>query len=144
LQDRLRRTQGEVKRHEHAPAATVARLDSFGEFGFLETDRGRAIYFHRSVLGSTYSSLAVGSRVTFAEEAGEKGAQATTEGGAATTSSEPVRRPRRSPKTGSHFLARINAPCLRMTGTAASASPANSQGRIALSDTKWSLTSIVP
>lgn len=79
LQDRLRRTQGQVKRHEHSPAATVARLDPSGEFGFLETDDGRAVYFHRnSVLDSAYSRLAVGSRVTFAEEAGEKGAQATT------------------------------------------------------------------
>jgi hypothetical protein len=114
----------------------------FDEFGFLETNRGRAIYFHRNrVLDSTYSSLAVRSRVTFAEEAGEEGARPTRpKGGAANASSEPDRRPRRSPKTGSHFLARINAPCLRITSTAASANPANSQGRIALSDTKWSLT----
>ncbi len=79
LQDRLRRTQGQVKRHEHAAAATVARLDPSGEFGFLETDDGQEIYFHRnSVLNGAYSRLAVGSHVTFVEEAGEKGAQATT------------------------------------------------------------------
>jgi cold shock CspA family protein len=61
-----------VKRHEHAPAAVV-QLDLSREFGFLETDDGRAIYFYRnSVLDSAYSRLAVGSRVTFAEEVGEK------------------------------------------------------------------------
>jgi cold shock CspA family protein len=79
LQDKLRRMQGQVKDHEHAPAATVARLDPSGEFGFLETDDGREVYFHRnSVLGGASSRLSVGSRVTFAEETGEKGVQATT------------------------------------------------------------------
>jgi cold shock CspA family protein len=79
LHDNLRCTQGQVKRHEHAATARVVRLDPSGEFGFLETDDGREIYFHRnSVLDGAYSRLAAGSRVTFAEEAGEKGAQATT------------------------------------------------------------------
>jgi cold shock CspA family protein len=37
------------------------------------------VYFHRnSVVGDGYSRLRVGSRVTFAEEMGEKGAQAST------------------------------------------------------------------
>jgi cold shock CspA family protein len=49
------------------------RLDPSGEFGFLETDDGRAIYFHRnSVIDSAYARLAVGSRMTFAEKAGER------------------------------------------------------------------------
>ncbi len=60
-------------------SATVARLDPSGEFGFLETADGREIYFHRnSVLNGGFARLAVGSRVTFAEELGEKGAQAST------------------------------------------------------------------
>src|SRR6516165_12833808 len=76
LQNSLRRARGQVKRHEHAASGTVVRLDPSGEFGFLETDDGREIYFHRnSVLDGAYSRLAAGSRVTFAEEAGEKGAQ---------------------------------------------------------------------
>jgi cold shock CspA family protein len=79
LQDKLRRTQGQAKHHERAPAATVARLDPSGEFGFLETDDGQEIYFNRnSVLDDAFSHLEVGSRVTFADEAGDKGAQATT------------------------------------------------------------------
>jgi len=79
LQDRVRRVQGQVKQHEHSLTATVARLDPSGEFGFLETADGQEIYFHRnSVLGEGFSRLQVGSRVSFAEEPGEKGAQATT------------------------------------------------------------------
>jgi cold shock CspA family protein len=40
---------------------------------------GGEIYFHRnSVLNGGFSHLAVGSRVIFAEEMGEKGPQAST------------------------------------------------------------------
>ena len=79
LQDQARRIQGQVKHHDEMPTATVARLDPSGEFGFLETADGREIYFHRnSVLNGGFARLAVGSRVTFAEELGEKGAQAST------------------------------------------------------------------
>ena len=38
LQDTHRRTQGQVKCHDRAPAVTIARLDPSGDFGFLETD----------------------------------------------------------------------------------------------------------
>jgi cold shock CspA family protein len=79
LQDEARRIQGQVKHHDEMPTATVARLDPSGEFGFLETADGREIYFHRnSVLNGGFARLAVGSHVTFAEELGEKGAQAST------------------------------------------------------------------
>ncbi|MGA8652694.1 MAG: cold-shock protein [Xanthobacteraceae bacterium] len=68
-----------MKHHDGPPVATVTRLDPSGEFGFLETTDGQEIYFHRnSVLDDGYSRLTVGSRVTFAEELGEKGAQAST------------------------------------------------------------------
>jgi cold shock CspA family protein len=57
----------------------VVGLDPLGEFGFIETDDGREIYFHRnSVLGGEFPQLAVSSRVTYAEEMGEKGPQAST------------------------------------------------------------------
>ena len=79
LQDQARRANGQVKRHERPLIGTVVRLDSSGEFGFLETSDGQEIYFHRnSVLNNGFSRLTVGARVTFAEEAGEKGTQATT------------------------------------------------------------------
>jgi cold shock CspA family protein len=77
LQDVVRRMQGQVKHHEAEPTARVARIDPSGDFGFLETGDGREIYFHRnSVLGST--KLEEGAHVTFVEESGEKGPQAST------------------------------------------------------------------
>jgi len=79
LQDQVRRMQGSVKQHKSEPIGTVVRIDPSGEFGFLETSDGQEIYFHRnSVVDGGWSRLAVGSRVTFSEELGEKGAQATT------------------------------------------------------------------
>ncbi len=79
LQDQVRHLRGDVKHHEGAPVGTVVRLDPSGEFGFLESGDGREIYFHRnSVLDGAFAHLAVGSRVTFAEEEGEKGTQAST------------------------------------------------------------------
>lgn len=79
LQDQVRRAQGQVKQHEGQEIGTVVRIDPSGEFGFLETRDGQEIYFHRnSVLDDGFARLRVGSRVTFAEEMGEKGAQAST------------------------------------------------------------------
>jgi cold shock CspA family protein len=79
LQDEARRAQGQVKHREGPPIGTVVRLDPAGEFGFLESGDGQEVYFHRnSVLDDGFSRLTVGSRVTYAEEMGDKGAQATT------------------------------------------------------------------
>jgi cold shock CspA family protein/ribosome-associated translation inhibitor RaiA len=79
LQGQVRRLQGLVKQHEGAPVGTVTRIDSSGEFGFLESSDGREIYFHRnSVLDGAFPKLVAGTRVTFAEEAGNKGPQAST------------------------------------------------------------------
>jgi cold shock CspA family protein/ribosome-associated translation inhibitor RaiA len=79
LQDRARELQGQVKHHDGPPIGTVVRLDPSADCGFLETSDGQEIYFHRnSVLDGAYSHLIVGSRVTFAEEMGEKGPQAST------------------------------------------------------------------
>jgi cold shock CspA family protein len=79
LQDRARKLQGNVKHHEPTPAAGVVRLDPSGEFGFLETSDGREIYFHKnSVLDGAFARLKPGTAVSFAEEEGEKGPQAST------------------------------------------------------------------
>jgi cold shock CspA family protein len=79
LQDNVRKLQGQVKAHMPEPIGTVIRLDPGGEFGFLESDDKREIYFHRnSVLNGAFARLEVGSRVTFAEETGQKGPQAST------------------------------------------------------------------
>ena len=79
LQDNARRMEGMVKSHEDQPIGTVVRLDPAGEFGFLRSSDGEEIYFHRnSILDGKFSELAVGSRVMFTDEIGEKGAQAST------------------------------------------------------------------
>ena len=79
LQDQVRKLQGQVKQHDGPPIGTVARLDASGEFGFLETGDGHEIYFHRnSVLDDGFAKLNVGARVTYAEELGDKGPQAST------------------------------------------------------------------
>ena len=55
------------------------RLDDVDGFGFLASADGREIYFHRnSVLDNAFASLSPGQRVTFFEEIGEKGPQAST------------------------------------------------------------------
>lgn len=78
LQDQVRRLQGKVKQHAEPPIGTIVRLDPAG-FGFIETADGREVYFHRnSVLGADFADLAVGMRVYFAEEMGDKGPQAST------------------------------------------------------------------
>jgi cold shock CspA family protein len=79
LQDQVRLLRGEVKQHEAPTIGTVKRMDPEGEFGFLETYDGRDVYFHKnSVLDGGMNRLKVGSRVTFVETEGEKGAQAST------------------------------------------------------------------
>jgi cold shock CspA family protein len=79
LQDQVRKLQGQVKHREGPAVGTVVGLDSLGEFGFIETDDGREIYFHRnSVIGGNFPNLTVNARVTYAEEQGEKGPQAST------------------------------------------------------------------
>jgi cold shock CspA family protein len=78
LQDHVRRLPGQVKRRESQPMGTVKSLDAAGEFGFLEATDGHEVYFHRnSVLDGAYNRFAVGAHVTFAEEMGEKGPQAS-------------------------------------------------------------------
>ncbi len=77
LQDRTRRLQGQVKPHEAQPTGKVTRLES--DFGVLETADGHDVYFHRnSVLNGDFAKLSVGARVSFVEEVGEKGPQAST------------------------------------------------------------------
>lgn len=79
LQDYARRQRGLVKAHEAMPHAFVSKLFRDEDFGFLETADGREVYFHRnSVLEPGFERIEVGLEVTFSEEQGEKGPQAST------------------------------------------------------------------
>lgn len=79
LQDYARRRRGAVKTHESSPRGRVARWSPEEHFGVIDAADGREIYFHEhSVLGGGLRRLMVGSDVTFVEERGEKGPQAST------------------------------------------------------------------
>ena len=79
LQDRVRKMQGQVKVHEAQPMGTIARFDPNTGFGFIEAADGHEVYFHQnSVVDSRPSQIRHGMHVTFVEEMGEKGPQAST------------------------------------------------------------------
>ena len=73
------RASGKVKLHEVDAHGRVSKISAEEDFGFIATPDGREIYFHRnSVIDNAFDRLSVGSEVRFAEELGEKGAQAST------------------------------------------------------------------
>lgn len=79
LQDYARRQRGDIKSHGPLPEGRVSKLLPREGYGFLTSDDGREIYFHKnSVLGQAFPRLKVGTPVRFAEEQGEKGPQAST------------------------------------------------------------------
>jgi cold shock CspA family protein len=78
LQDQVRVMHGQTKLHEGEPLGTIVRIDPSGEFGFLEGTDGQEIYFNCNSVVEGRAHIAVGSRVSFVEEPGEKGPQAST------------------------------------------------------------------
>ena len=81
LQDYVRRLAPAEPPGAHAAPgrAHVARLFRWEGYGFLEGEDGREVYFHRnSVRGDGFDRLRVGTKVTYAEEEGDKGPQAST------------------------------------------------------------------
>jgi cold shock CspA family protein/ribosome-associated translation inhibitor RaiA len=79
LQDYGRRQRGMVKNRVRQPRGRIVRLFPIDEYGFIEAEDGHEVYFHKSsVLGNVFARLAVGSVVSFVEELGEKGPQAST------------------------------------------------------------------
>lgn len=77
LEDYVRRRRSDVKKHEAPPHGAISEL--YANNGLIETSDGREVYFHRnSVLNADFDTLAIGTRVHFAEEMGEKGPQASS------------------------------------------------------------------
>jgi cold shock CspA family protein/ribosome-associated translation inhibitor RaiA len=79
LQDYARKQRGDVKSAGAPPHARVSQLFELEGYGFLTTNDGREIYFHRnSVLNDGFERLKIGTEVRFAEEMGDKGPQASS------------------------------------------------------------------
>lgn len=79
LQDCARRQRGDVKTSLRPPRGRVVRLFPIDGYGFIEAQDGHEVFFQKnSVLNGAFDRVAVGSRVRFVEEAGDKGPQAST------------------------------------------------------------------
>lgn len=78
LQDESRLIRGQTKQHENQATGTVVRIDPTGEFGFIEGADGQELYFNCNSVLDERSSVAVGTRVSYVQETGEKGPQAST------------------------------------------------------------------
>jgi cold shock CspA family protein/ribosome-associated translation inhibitor RaiA len=79
LQDYTRRQRGAVKASVRQPHGRVAQLFPTDQYGYIEAPDGHEVYFQKSsVLKDAFDRLAVDSEVSFVEEAGEKGPQAST------------------------------------------------------------------
>jgi cold shock CspA family protein/ribosome-associated translation inhibitor RaiA len=79
LQDYEREHRRAVKQHAGLPQGRISELDADRGFGRIETEDGRLIYFHRnSVLGKRFEELTTGTKVSFAEESGTRGPQASS------------------------------------------------------------------
>ena len=77
LQDYACQQRGHVKNHAQVPEGRVSKILPQEGYGFLTSNDGREIYFHRnSVLHRAFAQLKIGTTVRFAEEPGEKGPQA--------------------------------------------------------------------
>jgi len=79
LQDFVGRQRQESAGRATPSRGVVAALHLFEGYGFVRTEDGREIYFHRnSVLDGAFVRLDVGSAVRFAEEEGAEGPQASS------------------------------------------------------------------
>ena len=79
LEDHVRaRLRRDVKTRQEPQHGRVTFLDVERAWGWLETDDGQRVYFHRnSVLGGV-ARVRIGDEVRFTEELGDRGPQAST------------------------------------------------------------------
>lgn len=82
LMEHVRSRRGEVKTPARLAYGRVAHVEpgdgAGSRFGFLATRDGREVYFHENSVPEGFDRLEAGTRVRFAEEAGEAGPQAST------------------------------------------------------------------
>jgi cold shock CspA family protein len=79
LQDYVRRRRGAVKSPARLPRGRIAELFPESGYGYIEAEDGHRVYFQASsVLKGAFARLRVGRAVSFVEESGEKGPQAST------------------------------------------------------------------
>ena len=79
LQDYARRQRGAVKTATRQARGRVSQLLPIDEYGYIEAENGQEVYFQKSsVLKDAFDRLVAGSAVSFVEEPGEKGPQAST------------------------------------------------------------------
>lgn len=79
LEDYERERQAPTKTHLAPPQGWITELHPQENFGRIETDDGRLIYFHRnSVKDASFEQLTIGAAVRFHEESGDQGPQAST------------------------------------------------------------------
>ena len=79
LQKRSKRIQGEVKTHETKPEGRISAIYPEMDYGRIITAAGDDIYLHRnSILNADFNGLQVGTKVSFVEEQGDEGPQASS------------------------------------------------------------------
>ena len=79
LENYARQRRQDVKTHVEPPHGRISQLFLDEGYGKIETPDKREIYFHRnSVLNGNFEKLEVGAEVSFSEEQGESGPQAST------------------------------------------------------------------
>lgn len=79
LQDWLRQQRGFVKVHEEAPVGRIVRLFPADGYGFVRGPDGEEVYFHENaVVDGSFEKLEIGDRVSFVQEQGVNGPQAST------------------------------------------------------------------
>lgn len=79
LQDYARRQRGAIKVPARQARGRISQLFPIDAYGYIEAKDGHEVYFQKSsVLKDAFDRLAVGRAVSFVEETGEKGPQAST------------------------------------------------------------------
>lgn len=78
LAEYVRRQDDEVHSRPGHPKGVVTKLFEDRGYGFLQAEDGHEVYFHENSVHGRFAKLAVGTRVRYAEEEGDKGPQART------------------------------------------------------------------